>query len=144
MNEHSRKKKFLNLPKYPGGSQAFREFIAGNLRYPEAALEANVEGSVIVGYEILDDGTVINPHIIKSLGYGCDEEALRIIGLLQFEKVKNRGLRVKTSTKTKINFGLPKPATLQIAYTPAEANPKPAAPEKSSGKSTYEYTIRFE
>jgi hypothetical protein len=58
MADHHHKKHFLNLPKYIGGSEAFRKFIAENLRYPEAALEAKTEGSVIVEYDISDDGLV--------------------------------------------------------------------------------------
>ncbi len=132
MKEHLKKKKFLNLPKYPGGSAAFKEFIRTNLQYPKEALEAKAEGFVIVGYDILDTGEVINPHILKGMGHGCDEEALRLISLLRFEKVKNRGLRVRTSTKTKINFRLPG-ITINYSYT----EPK----HKQSPSIKYSYTL---
>ena len=73
MSDHHNKKHFLNLPKYIGGTKAFRDFITENLRYPESALGAKVEGTVIVEYDILDNGTVKNPRVLKGLGYGCDE-----------------------------------------------------------------------
>jgi TonB family protein len=137
MHDHHKKKRFLNLPKYIGGSEAFKTFIAENLRYPEAALEAKIEGSVLVEYDIFDDGCVSNPHILKGLGYGCDEEAMRVIGLLRFEKVRNRGVRVKMTTKTTIHFRLP---GVNISYSVTE---KPGQEKKDGGPVTYEYTVTF-
>jgi TonB family protein len=137
MPDHHNKKRFLNLPKYIGGSEDFRKFIADNLRYPEAALEAKIEGSVIVEYDIADDGIVYNPHVLKGLGYGCDEEAMRVIGLLRFEKVKNRGVRVKMTTKTTIHFRLP---GVNISYSFSEIK---EPEQKKDSPVTYEYTVRF-
>jgi protein TonB len=137
MQEHPRKKKFLKLPKYPGGSKAFKEFIAGNLRYPKEALDAGVEGSVLVGYDIDDNGNVISPHILKGLGHGCDEEAIRLVGMLSYEKARNRGLRVKVSTRTRITFRLPK---VSINYS---VSGKKAPEKKKGGGVTYDYTIKF-
>jgi TonB family protein len=137
MPDHHKKKHFLNLPKYIGGSEAFKIFIAENLRYPDTALEAKIEGSVIVEYDIADDGLVYNPHVLKGLGYGCDEEAMRVISLLRFEKVKNRGVRVKMTTKTTIHFRLP---GVNISYSAPEKHP----PEKKdSSPVTYNYTINL-
>ena len=114
------------------------EFIAENLRYPESALEAKVEGTVIVEYEIDDNGDVSNPHILKGLGYGCDEEAIRLVNLLRFEKVKNRGVRLKITSKTNINFRLTKES---INYTVSYSH-KPA--QQNNDQVKYEYTIRFD
>jgi hypothetical protein len=96
-----------------------------------------VEGSVIVGYEINDNGDVVSPHVLKGMGHGCDEEAIRLVGMLSYEKVKNRGLRVKVTTKTKIMFKLP---TVSISYSVPE---KKVPEKKNSGSGTYEYTINF-
>ena len=136
MPDHHNKKRFLNLPKYIGGSEDFRKFISENLRYPEAAIENKIEGSVIVEYDISDDGLVYNPHVLKGLGYGCDEEAMRVIGLLRFEKVKNRGVRVKMTTKTTIHFRLP---GVNVSYSFSEKK----EPEQKDSQVTYEYTITF-
>jgi len=134
-NQH--KLKFLKLPGYTGGSKTFKEFIAHNQQYPKEALEAGVEGSVVVGYEINDNGDVVSPHVLKGLGYGCDEEALRLVRMLSYEKVKNRGMIVKVTTKTKINFKIP---TVSIHYSVPENKP----PEKkNSGSGSYEYTINY-
>jgi TonB family protein len=149
MIQHSKKYESLKLPIYPGGKKAFQEFIAKNVRYPKEAENANIEGGVIVGYEINDNGMVQNPHIIKGLGYGCDEEAIRVIGLLRYEKVKNKRVRVKLTTQTTIHFHLNQ---LRISYTvtetassviPAKAGTeKPeAGSEPKSSSTSYSYTI---
>lgn len=144
MPDHHNKKRFLNMPKYTGGSAAFKQFIAENLRYPDAALEARVVGSVVIEYDIHDNGEVTNPRVLKGLGYGCDEEAMRLIGLLQFEKVKNRGVRVKVTSKTTINFRLPNVSNnLAVSYT-MEQGKSNAEPEKKKDEPVvYNYTIQL-
>jgi TonB family protein len=144
MPEYHKKKQFLNLPKYTGGSDAFRKFINANLRYPDTALEARAEGTVIVEYDILDNGHVQHPRILKGIGHGCDEEAMRVVGMLQYEKVKNRGVRVKVTTKTNIQFKFP---GVRINYS-AASEPPPSIqgkkPEsKNPGSVVYEYTVTF-
>ena len=137
MNIPGKKKDFLKLPRYPGGSSAFRKFITDNLHYPKAALEAKVEGTVIVGYDIDDNGFVHNAHILKGLGHGCDEEALRLIGLLRYGKVKNRKIRVNVTTRTNIHFRLPK---FTISYIESK---KKASVSREKPQDTYEYTINL-
>ncbi|HNW76274.1 MAG TPA: energy transducer TonB [Bacteroidales bacterium] len=132
----------MKLPEYAGGSRAISEFVAMNLRYPDEALKAGIEGAVLVKYRIDDNGNVFNPQIIKSLGYGCDEEAIRLISLLRFEKVRNRGQRVEVTKTTKINFKLP---GLQINYSLAPKTESPA-PQRDPGQKKddsirYNYTI---
>jgi len=143
MNEH-KKKNFLELPRYGGGNEEFKKFIAANLRYPKAALEAQVEGKVLVEYEIDDNGIVQNPRVLRCLGYGCDEEAMRVVGLLRFKKVKNRGMRVRVNTKTNINFSLPK-TSISYTVTSKSENDKKEQAEvlKKTGPTTYEYTISY-
>ena len=120
-----------------GGSRIYKEFIANNLQYPKEAMEAGVEGSVVVEYGINDNGDVVSPRVLKGLGHGCDEEALRLVRLLSYEKVRNRGVRVKVTTKTKIMFKLP---TVSINYSVPE---KKVPEKKNSGAGSYEYTINF-
>ena len=143
MTQQPKKYDMLKMPGYPGGGKAFQEFITKNIRYPKEAEEANIEGKVIVGYDITDNGFVQNPHIIKGIGYGCDEEAIRVVSLLRYEKVKNKGWRVKLTTKTTINFHLNKPG---VAYSVTETqNPEttPSVTESNTGGTSYTYTITY-
>jgi TonB family protein len=133
----------MNLPSYPGGKEAFSEFISKNIKYPQEAIDAKIEGSVIVEYSVSDNGNVIDPRIVKGLGYGCDEEAIRVISLMQFNKVKNRKMRVKLTTKATIHFNIGKSGiSYTITETPGPEPPKPAPEEPGSGIS-YTYTIKY-
>ncbi len=143
MKRSKGKDDFLKKPQYLGGDKAMKEFVAKNLKYPEEAKTAKVEGKVIVAYDVNDNGKVFNTRIIKGLGYGCDEEAIRIISLFPFGKVRNRRMRVKVSKKTTIIFKLPK-TNINYTITPEKkaANKKvnPDTPKKDSG---YSYTIEI-
>jgi TonB family protein len=141
MSEYHKQKKFLELPRYGGGNVEFRKFIAANLQYPKEALEARIEGRVLVEYEIDDNGFVHNPRILRGIGYGCDEEALRIVKMLRYKKVKNRGVRVRVNTKTNIAFRLP---TTSISYTVSPAKKEEPSPQQEPNKPVvYEYVIKF-
>jgi TonB family protein len=143
MVQNPRKFTALKMPSYPGGRKAFQEFMRKNVRYPKEAEEAKIEGTVIVGYQITDNGMVLNPYIIKGLGYGCDEEAIRVIGLLRYEKVRNRRVRVKLTTKATIHFSLSK---VSVSYSIAEdktPEKKAAGAEPKSGGTSYSYTIEY-
>ncbi len=56
------------------------EFVYTRLRYPEAAREAGVEGAVVVRFIVAADGRIEAPEIVRSIGGGCDEEVLRVVG----------------------------------------------------------------
>ena len=137
---HKKTKKFLKLPTYPGGRDAYRKFVSGQLVYPPQAIENGTQGTVYLSYVVDDLGNVIEAKVLKGIGYGCDEEALRIIRLLKYQKVNNRGFRLKSEIKTGIRFVLPgKAISIQYSYsvTPASAE---KAPENSPAPS-YNYTI---
>ena len=140
---YSKNKKFLNLPQYPGGNTSLKQYISRNLKYPEEAIENEISGTVYISYDVNDNGEVIRADVIKGIGYGCDDEALRLVKSLKFEKVKNRGQRVKATMKINIHFRLPIKNTLQkntaVTYnyntetpTPHTENPSPIV---------YNYTI---
>ena len=115
-------------------------FVAENLRYPEDAIKAHLEGIVAVAYQVNDDGEVENPTVIKSLSPSCDEEALRVVGLLRYGKARNRGFRLKTNCKVNIHFRLAPAAqqpTLNVTYT-TSSKPSKTDKTKPSGPG---YTI---
>ena len=89
--------------------QALKEFIASNLKYPEEALAHHVGGAVRVRFDLNMDGRVIAAKVEHSIGYGCDEEALRVVKLLRFNKTRARGVRVTHHQHINIHFNLPPP-----------------------------------
>ncbi|BAU54137.1 energy transducer TonB [Mucilaginibacter gotjawali] len=64
---------------FPGGPQSFHRFINHFKQYPEGAKEAGIKGAVKIGFIVEGDGSLSNFRVLESLGYGCDEEAIRVI-----------------------------------------------------------------
>lgn len=100
-------RQFLRLPEYPGGKEALKKYIRENLVYPEEALKRKIQGMVHLIAEIDDNGDVTRVEVQKGIGAGCDEEAVRLIGNIRFGGVKNRGIRVKSTRKFRVEFKLP-------------------------------------
>jgi protein TonB len=107
MKKKTKPESFITQPKYPGGQKAMQEFIRTNLVYPEDALKQRVEGTVTVNYDVDVFGKVSDVKIQHGIGYGCDEEALRITRLLRYEKKTYRKLRVTHHQTLHIHFRLP-------------------------------------
>jgi len=66
-------------PEYPGGVSQFNKFLSKNVRYPAAARENNTQGRVIVQFIVEKDGALSQVKVIRSIGDGCDEEAVRVV-----------------------------------------------------------------
>lgn len=64
---------------FPGGAKALEAYLRNEVRYPKAAKRRNLTGTVRVQFEIDIEGRVTNAFVDQSLGYGCDEEALRLV-----------------------------------------------------------------
>lgn len=67
------------MPQYHGGKDSMQAFIKRNTRYPPEARKHNISGIVQVDFRVTKDGKIKRVHVFKSLGYGCDEEALRVV-----------------------------------------------------------------
>ena len=97
------------MPSFRGGQQKLFEFIGNNVVYPQEAKDAGVEGKVFVEFYIERDGTVCDAKVLRGIGYGCDEEALRVIGLMpKWYPGKVRGKSVRVRYTLPINFMLSK------------------------------------
>ena len=66
-------------PEFPGGQNAFYKYIGRNLRYPMVAREQEISGRVIVRFIIERNGSLSDIRIIRGIGGGCDEEAIRVL-----------------------------------------------------------------
>lgn len=58
------------------------QFVFSNLKHPDEALKAGIKGDVEAKFLVTTSGDIKNPSIVKGLGHGCDEEVLRIIGMM--------------------------------------------------------------
>ncbi|NIK74824.1 protein TonB [Thermonema lapsum] len=79
MNAHIVLRAAEVMPEPIGGYEAFDRYLQENIRYPLEALENKIEGYVFVRFVVREDGYLVEPEITKGLGYGCDEEVLRVI-----------------------------------------------------------------
>jgi len=70
------------VARFPEGDQAMRDFIDEHLQYPEAAKKANISGIVEVGFWVKSGGEITDVKVLRGIGYGCDEEAVRIVKLM--------------------------------------------------------------
>ena len=76
------------------------------ITYPEMARVAGIEGKVIVQFVVDENGNVANPRVVRGIGGGCDEEALKAVKTAKFQPGKQRGKPVKVSYTLPINFSL--------------------------------------
>jgi len=79
------------MPELIGGLQAIQR----EIKYPERALRAGIEGRVYVQFIVSERGDVENPHVIRGIGGGCDEEALRVVSEAKFVPGMQRGRPVR-------------------------------------------------
>ncbi len=95
-------------------------------------------------YDVDGLGRVVKVKILTGLGHACDQEVIRLVKLLKFERVFNKGKNVTEHKKLKVDFKLPKakPKTQQLNYQLAAKTTQQAPPEKSKAKS-YSYTINL-
>ena len=95
------------MPEFPGGAEAMMKSIAGNIKYPEAAIDKNIEGRVFVSFVIEKDGSVSNVKVLRGIGGGCDEEAARVISSMpKWKPGKQKGEFVRVSYQIPIMFKL--------------------------------------
>ena len=147
MKKERKDNSFIKKPIYKGGPSALKEFIANHIKYPKEALDKKIEGTVFVRYAINHQGKVIDAKIISTLGYGCDEEAIRLVKLLKFNVPKNRGIKVLFHKNIQIHFHLPKTNLSPNAKTSVQYNYTPKATGKKENpiqkKNSYSYTINI-
>lgn len=136
---------FIKLPEYPGGKEALEKFFMENLKYPDEALKNKIEGLVHIAFDVDHNGKVSNPKIIHGLGYGCDEEAIRLVSLLKFTATYNRGMRLKKTMKFRIPFKI-KNKGIKIQYELSNQDNQDQENQDTEDKDQgtgYGYTIRF-
>ncbi len=67
------------MPEYVGGFPELGNFLSQNMKYPAEAREKNIQGTVFVEFVVLADGIIDMVKVVKGLGHGLDEEALRVV-----------------------------------------------------------------
>jgi protein TonB len=92
------------MPQFPGD---INSYLSSHLIYPDAARENGIQGPVVVKFVVNEDGTVSNATIVRGIGGGCDEEALRMINSMpRWRPGKQNDLTVKVFFSLSIRFQL--------------------------------------
>lgn len=95
-------------PEFPGGLSAIGNFFQKNLKYPRQAIQASMSGKVYVSFVVNTDGSLTDVQVLKGIGFGCDEEALRVIRAMpRWKPGKQVGRAVR------VRFNLPVAFTLE-------------------------------
>lgn len=94
------------MPVPIGGLAGFYKQLGKSLNYPDRAKRFQAEGKVIVEFVVDQLGNPINVKVIKGIGYGCDEEAMRVLSKAKWEPGKQRGKPVPVKMTLPIYFRL--------------------------------------
>ena len=94
-------------PNPPGGMSGWNKYLSNNLKYPTQARRMGVEGTVIVVFVINTDGSIQDVEVLRGIGGGCDEEAVKVVtNAPKWEPGKQRGKPVRTRMRLPIRFKL--------------------------------------
>lgn len=92
-------------PEFLGGEKALYEYIKNNVNYSELAIKTNIEGTVYVEFVVEKDGSISDVKVLRGIGGGCDEEAVRVVkSMPKWKPGKQRGQPVRVYYTLPIDF----------------------------------------
>lgn len=95
------------MPQYPGGEEALRNFIAQNVNYPDEAAKKGIQGKVYITFLISHEGKVTHARVVRGVDPALDLEALRVVNSMpEWQPGYNAGKPVNVSFTVPINFAL--------------------------------------
>lgn len=98
----------IKLAEPVGGRKAYDKYLQNSLHYPAEALENKVKGKVTVQFTVRTDGSLDEFNIIKGLGFGCDEEVIRLVKEgPQWKPTTEDDVAVESEVIVRVKFALP-------------------------------------
>lgn len=95
------------MPEFPGGMAECLKFLGKNIKYPTIAQENGVQGRVIVQFVVNQDGSIVDPVVVRSVDPYLDKEALRVIKTMpKWKPGKQRGKPVRVKYTVPVTFKL--------------------------------------
>ena len=95
------------MPEFPGGMAECLKFLSQNIRYPPISQENGVQGRVIVQFVVNQDGSIVDPVVVRSVDPYLDKEALRVISMMpKWKPGKQRGKAVRVKYTVPVTFKL--------------------------------------
>lgn len=93
------------MPRFPGGEDPLFSYLAEHIKYPDAAVEAGIQGVVYIQFVVEKDGSISEPRVLRGIGGGCDQEAIRVIASMpSWQPGKQRGVPVRVQYNLPIRF----------------------------------------
>src|SRR5690606_29104921 len=94
-------------PEFPGGPAEMYKYLSKNIRYPGAASRANIQGRVFLQFVVNTDGSITDVEVVKGVGFGCDEEAVRVVkSMPKWKPGRQSGRAVRVKYTLPVNFQL--------------------------------------
>ena len=95
------------MPVFPGGEEARARFMVDNIKYPAAAMKNGVQGKVFVSFLVKADGSVTDVKVLRGIGSGCDEEAMRVVKMMpKWQPGESKGKPVDVIFNIPVKFVL--------------------------------------
>lgn len=92
---------------FPGGVSKLNEFLASNIKYPAQARETGTQGIVYVTFVVEKDGSITDIKVLRDIGSGCGEEAIRVVKMMpKWKPAKQRGKAVRQQFNLPVRFVL--------------------------------------
>lgn len=98
----------IKLAEPEGGRRAYDKYLHNSLHYPQQALENKVKGRVTVQFTVKTDGSIDELNVLKGLGYGCDEEVIRLVKEgPKWSPTTEDNVPVESEVRVRVKFALP-------------------------------------
>ena len=95
------------MPEFPGGMEALNTYLRNNIRYPQEAQKAGIQGRVIIQFIVSKDGSITDAEVVESVDPQLDAEGLRLIKNMPRWKPgmrKGQAIRVKQTLPIRFAF----------------------------------------
>lgn len=96
-----------SMPEFPGGMGELMKYLGTSIKYPPLAKESGIQGRVFINFVVEPNGEISNVKILRGIGGGCDEEAVRVVeNMPRWKPGKQRGKAVRVSYNLPVKFTL--------------------------------------
>ena len=96
-----------SMPEFKGGMAQLYTYLGNNIKYPVMAKESGIQGKVYVTFVVERDGSITDVRVLRGIGGGCDEEAIRVVaGMPSWKPGKQRGKPVRVQYNLPVRFTL--------------------------------------
>lgn len=96
-----------SMPEFPGGQGELYKYLGNNIKYPVMAKESGIQGRVFVTFVVEKDGSITDVRLLRGIGGGCDEEAIRVVeSMPNWKPGKQRGKPVRVQYNLPVKFTL--------------------------------------